>query len=230
MGFFGGGGSAASDMVGATTSTAGTAGLVPAPAAGKNTRALMSDASFGESVLVPQNKPANTLIIKAYSHAQSQNSGQFSSNKRVFMPIFVPADGNIAKLCCRTGAGTYSVAINFNLAFWECGEDGKPSTYMNGANITSGTTSGASLEATISSTAVKRGFYYISLTPDASIPSNGLTVNNSYSFGSLFAGIGSVNDIGVIFSYTYTTYDQTTHNAFEVGVVASFPALGFKYA
>jgi hypothetical protein len=146
------------------------------------------------------------------------------------MPIFVPADGNITKLCARTGAGTYSAAINFNLAFWESGEDGKPGTYVNGANITSGTTSSANLEATISSTAVKRGFYYISLTPDATIPSNGLNVNNSYSFGALFAGISTVNDIQITFSYTYTTYDQTTHNAFEVGVVSVFPSLGFKYA
>jgi len=46
MGFFGGGGSAASNMVGATSSAAGTAGLVPAPAAGKQNSVLMGDATF----------------------------------------------------------------------------------------------------------------------------------------------------------------------------------------
>ena len=47
MGFFGGGGGAApADMVGATSSVAGTAGLVPAPAAGKQSSVLMGDALF----------------------------------------------------------------------------------------------------------------------------------------------------------------------------------------
>ena len=46
MGFFGGGGATVSNMVGATSSTAGTAGLVPAPAAGKQNSVLMGDATF----------------------------------------------------------------------------------------------------------------------------------------------------------------------------------------
>ena len=47
MGFFGGGGgAAASDFVGSTTSQAGTAGLVPAPAAGDHKDFLRGDATF----------------------------------------------------------------------------------------------------------------------------------------------------------------------------------------
>lgn len=47
-GFFGGGGGAApANMGGATSSAAGTAGLVPAPAAGENKRFLLGDATFG---------------------------------------------------------------------------------------------------------------------------------------------------------------------------------------
>ena len=46
MPFFGGGGSAASNMVGATSSAAGTAGLVPAPAAGDQDKVLRGDATF----------------------------------------------------------------------------------------------------------------------------------------------------------------------------------------
>lgn len=45
MGFFGGG-SAPANMVGATSSVAGTAGLVPAPAAGNQNSVLMGDATF----------------------------------------------------------------------------------------------------------------------------------------------------------------------------------------
>jgi len=49
MPFFGGsggGGAAPADMVGATSSVGGTAGLVPAPAAGKQNSVLLGDATF----------------------------------------------------------------------------------------------------------------------------------------------------------------------------------------
>jgi hypothetical protein len=47
MGFFGGGGGAApANMGGATSSSAGTAGLVPAPAAGDEDKVLRGDATF----------------------------------------------------------------------------------------------------------------------------------------------------------------------------------------
>jgi hypothetical protein len=46
MPFFGGGGAAPANMVGATSSAAGTAGLVPAPAAGSQRKFLRGDATF----------------------------------------------------------------------------------------------------------------------------------------------------------------------------------------
>jgi|688.fasta_scaffold109719_8 hypothetical protein len=46
MGFFGGGGAAPANMGGATSSAAGTAGLVPAPAAGDQDKVLRGDATF----------------------------------------------------------------------------------------------------------------------------------------------------------------------------------------
>ena len=46
MPFFGGGGASASNMVGATSSAAGTAGLVPAPAAGDQDKQLRGDGTF----------------------------------------------------------------------------------------------------------------------------------------------------------------------------------------
>ena len=46
--FFGGGGAAPANLVGATSSAAGTAGLVPAPAAGDQGKVLTGGAVFGE--------------------------------------------------------------------------------------------------------------------------------------------------------------------------------------
>ena len=53
MGFFGGsgGGASASNMVGATSSVAGTAGLVPAPAAGNQGDVLFGDGTFKQTLL-----------------------------------------------------------------------------------------------------------------------------------------------------------------------------------
>lgn len=51
MGFFGGGGGASvTNMVGATSSAAGTAGLVPQPAAGNQGKALIGDGTFSFAV------------------------------------------------------------------------------------------------------------------------------------------------------------------------------------
>ena len=47
-GFFGGGGASVANMVGATSSAAGTAGLVPAPASGKEKTFLRGDATFAD--------------------------------------------------------------------------------------------------------------------------------------------------------------------------------------
>ena len=51
MVFFGGGGASVANMVGATSSAAGTAGLVPAPAAGDQGDVLFGDGTFKQTLL-----------------------------------------------------------------------------------------------------------------------------------------------------------------------------------
>ena len=232
MGFFGGGGSAASNMVGATSSAAGTAGLVPAPAAGKNTRALFSDASFAEVPLLPQYK--NTTAghwIGPYLPSRSDAGAAPTAKTRVFIPIFVPADGVIDALGCITGTAP-SAAYNIHLAMWEAAQDGTPSTFVTGGTASSGTTGSVVISISVSTASVSRGFYYASFTPDANVTGNlRSTARSGYLILGSFLGssVGPVGQGGTPNNWTYTatTYNQTTHETFTFG---QDPVnIGFQY-
>ena len=231
MPFFGGGGGAApANMVGATSSVAGTAGLVPAPAAGKNTRMLSSDATFGEPAILPQYKPANDVWIQSIMRASTGN-GNVNAKIRTFAPIYVCADGNIDTLGFATGSGTISSAFNVHLAIWEANEDGTVGDYIDGATVSSGTSSNTNVSASISSTSVVRGYYYISFTADANAPSNSLRF--TFSLGMIqYLGTSSLqaSTAGARLGYTATNYDQTTHETFTINYGEGWATVGFQYA
>jgi hypothetical protein len=231
MGFFGGGGAGITygDFVGATTSTAGTAGLVPAPAAGKNTRALFSDASFGEVPLLPQFKTANTNRICSWL-ADSGASFAPAIKVRYFSLIYIPADGSIDTLLAATGTGP-SPAFNINIAFWDCGEDGRPSTYLSGVNITSGTSGFTTISGAISSLAVKRGFYWMSTTSDATGSTNSQRGLLNRFFAKNFLGAaGGLDGSAASLQYTCSgNYDQTTHETFTQVNSGNSPLTGVEY-
>ena len=230
MPFFGGGGASASNMVGATSSVAGTAGLVPAPAAGKNTRVLSSNATFGEPAILPQFKPANNIWVQSIARAAT-NNGNINARVRTFAPIYVPSDGNIDTLGFGTGTGTISVAFNVHLAIWEANEDGKVGNYIQGATVSSGVSSSTDVSASITSTLIKRGYYYISFTADANVPSNGLRITTSTGLIQ-YLGTNSLqaSTSGARLGYTATTYDQTTHETFTTDYGNGWVQVGFQYA
>ena len=229
MPFFGGGGGAApANMVGATSSAAGTAGLVPAPAAGKNTRALFSDGTFAEIPMVPayKNTSANYAILPLGGSGQGRAG---TIKVRRFNLIFVPADGNIDTLVLGIRSSPTS-NLDVHLAFWEANQNGEPSTYMAGGTITILTTdSFKDMKVSISSTAVKRGWYYMSVTPAATFTTS--------TFEGISGGtgvwermfIGGSRSSQFIFSYTCnTSYDQTTHETFTF-LDSNWCPLGFEY-
>ena len=229
MGFFGGGGATPVNMVGASTGTAGTAGYVPAPAAGKNTRALFSDASFGEIPLLPQFKTANTNRICSWL-ADSGASFTPTIKVRYFSLIYIPSDGSIDTLLAATGTAP-SPAFNINIAFWDCAENGNPSTYLSGVNISSGTTGFATISGAISSLAVKRGFYWMSTTSDVTGSANSQRGLANKFFGKNFLGSGAGID-GASNSLQYTcsgNYDQTTHETFTQTSAGNSPLTGVEY-
>jgi hypothetical protein len=223
-------GAAPSNMVGATSSTAGTAGLVPAPTAGKNTRALFSNASFEEVPIVPsyKNTTSGQYILPYAGNATGLTT--MLDKVRRFTLVFVPADGSIDVLGYRT-ANAPTSSIDFHIALWECDEDGKPSTLVTSGVGASGTTGAADISVSVSSSAVKRGFYYISLTPNGSTSSGairGSTGAELFIYG-LFLGNSSLSAGGQIFTYTATTYNQSTHETFSI-TTNQAPYVGFQYA
>ena len=216
MGFFFGGGASVADMVGATTSASGTAGLVPAPASGTSRRALFSDATFAEFPLVPARKAANTLWVspKMFGIGGSAAGGAPAARRRQFGLGFFPADGTIDTLGCRLNTGP-ATAVNVHLGIWECGEDGLPSTYIAGGTASSGTTNFTDISISIGSISVKRGFFYNALTLETSAGSWNGNNMGSYGFSSFLGVSGNPAGNGQSPFYTATTYNQTTHESFS---------------
>lgn len=231
MGFFGGGGTTPVNMVGASTGTAGTAGYVPAPAAGKNTRYLSSDASFGEVPMLPKRKDTSSNF-KWYSPAyllQNTASSNPSTRVRIFTIGYFPEDGDINTLGLRIVVAPAST-VNIHLAAWECGEDGLPSTYITGGTIASGTTGNTDLSLSVAQASVKRGFCFFSATYETGSGScQGYSPSNSTLSGGLYGKQNNLNGNGGNPIYTATTYDQTTHGTFTFNATGNHPVVGYKY-
>jgi hypothetical protein len=104
MGFFGGGGGGTTpvNMVGASTGTAGTAGYVPAPAAGEEHKLLRGDATFqavpwgqklvssSTSDLALTGTVANVIGLYGLSSLTSIGNAQYYHNRQYFVPVFIP--------------------------------------------------------------------------------------------------------------------------------------------
>lgn len=240
MGFFGGGGGGTTpvNMVGASSGTAGTAGYVPAPAAGKNTRYLSSDASFGEAPMLPQykNTAANNWI-SIYTPAQASGSGSLNARVRGFFLLYVPSDGNIDTLGFRVSTAPTVTAYNLHVAIWEVNEDGTVGSYVIGGNGSSGLSNNTTVSISIASTPVKRGFYWISGTSDIATSPATLQMGASSTAGIYYSFMGStaISQSGGLFipNYTATTYNQTTHETFFYSTAGGWgnqtPALAFQY-
>jgi len=231
MGFIGGGGGTTySNFTGSSTSVAGASGLVPAPAAGKNTRYLASDATFGELPLWPKRKDnsANWKSYSAYSISSNTSSANPSSKARTFGLGYFPDDGDINALGIRIVTAPAS-ATNIHLAIWDCGEDGMPSTYIIGGTISSGITSNTDLSLSVTQTSVKRGYFFYSATYETGSGScAGWTTANGTISGNLYGRQGTMQGTSYVPFYTATTYNQTTHETFSV-TTNTVPLVAFKY-
>jgi hypothetical protein len=238
-GFFGGGGTAYSDFTGSSTTVTGSSGLVPAPAAGKNTRYLSSNATFGELPLLPQYKnTATNNWISIYTPSQATGSGTLTTKVRGFYLLYVPSDGNIDTLGFRVATAPVVTAFNLHVALWEVNEDGTVGSYVIGGTGSSGLSNTTNISISISSTPVKRGFYWISGTSDISTSPATIQMGGNTSCGIYYSFMGSTaisQAGGAVFipNYTTTTYNQTTHETFSYSNASGWgsqtPSLAFQY-
>ena len=132
-GFFGGGGGAsASNMVGATSSVAGTAGLVPAPAAGDEEKCLTGAATFhvpNLPIVKTQTTRGTTTsrwILPPF--AQSEGAGSSGGANFEFCGgyVYVPYTGSF--YFATIPAALYSGSTKTSWALYNLASDGLPGT------------------------------------------------------------------------------------------------------
>ena len=218
-------------LTGASSTSAGSAGLVPAPAAGNNTRLLSSDATFREPAILPQYKESSrTLAVMGSGNVSSLTTAKV----RGFRLAYMPADGDIDELLIRTGSSNPTASVNFYLAIWAMGEDGLPSTHLGGVIVACGLTATTTIVGTLSPVvSVKRGYYWLSASSESNTSANSINVGSASTDQNLSAivyGYSTDNfaaQAGSIPSYTATTYNQTTHETFVLGTTGI--QVGFRY-
>ena len=164
MGFFGGGGASASNMVGATSSVAGTAGLVPQPAAGEQNAVLNGDANFKNYYNQIKITSDDSTRYYAPSFFTGGAAATFSSNLTtqayLTLPIYLP-DITIANLRCRH-TGNAGMDATIYVALYNSDSNGLPQTPIITTSHTVTTTQGAITKtmAISPAVAVKAGVYY----------------------------------------------------------------------
>lgn len=222
-------------FAGATTTNAGSVGFVPAPSSGLSTRLLYSDSKFKNLIILPQYKPASTIVISNpyIGYGGSATTSLAPSDKfRAFTLMYIPSTGQVNTLIWRTASAPTS-SYNVHVGVWRVGDDGLPSTYITGSTSASGTAGSTDIETSITSVELEAGWLFFSLTPDATQAATSITGQNSTT--SAFVRRSLSNNMlglstGVCFVYTcLTSYNQTSHETFLTSSLSN-PMLGFKYA
>jgi hypothetical protein len=188
--------------------------------------------------MLPQYKnTATNNWISIYTPAQAGGSGALSARVRGFFLLYVPSDGNIDTLGFRVTTAPTATAFNLHIALWEVNENGTVGSYVIGGNGSSGLANSTIISISIASTAVKRGFYWISGTSDIATSPATITMGATSTTGIYFSFIGSTafsQQTGLFIpNYTATTYNQTTHETFAYSTASGWgnqmPAFGFQY-
>jgi hypothetical protein len=163
MGFFGGGGGGTTpvNMVGASTGTAGTAGYVPAPAAGEQNAVLGGQGTFLPAVVRPKLGSTRyyTPLVFGTTAAATLN---VSMDVRAYItnPIYLPAI-TVANLRLRHNSNAGANGTMY-VALYDSNSDGVPNAPIITTSHTFTTTQGAITKTmAISPTvAIKAGIYY----------------------------------------------------------------------
>lgn len=175
MGFFGGGASVG-NMVGATSSAAGTAGLVPAPTAGDNEATLIGDATFAQNLFQRNLKPV-TKTSRYYFNAgllgrpeDASSATYVNTGHAPLVPFFVAGTETVASITFMNHSVNAST-VTFKLAVYQSDfATGAPKTLVQqvqtaniGNNMAAGTLVTTNFSASV------RGLYWVALYNETSI-------------------------------------------------------------
>ena len=208
MAFFGGGGASASNMVGATSSAAGTAGLVPQPAAGDEHKILRGDATFAGAPYVQfQNTNITNRAIIRFDGVSSNYFGvngsySFSSNRMWFVPVWVPS--TISSYNFRISAPALVATRNCKVGIYDLGTDtGLPKTRMVVSSAFDLTCAGDTEFSIAMTTTLKAGIYFLSCVLETGRDLYGYNTTGFIALGIQQTGISNT----LRQSVTYGTSD-----------------------
>lgn len=162
MGFLGGG--SPSNLVGATSSSGGTAGLCPAPAAGEQSSLLAGDATFTNLPSVQRaflNTSQEALPLMSYRNGTGgvgPNSGQLYLNH-----VFCPA-ATYTKLGVYVGFGSASAAnTTYRVGVYDCDQTtlAPVNRIYQSAETNFFSLSTSILVSSLSIAITKAGWYYV---------------------------------------------------------------------
>ena len=164
MGFFGGGG-ASSNMVGATSSVAGTAGLVPAPAANQEGMFLRGDASFGVPPGTRQLDFINATQKGYYLcplFGDTNGSVAFTANY-LYLALFYIPSYTYTSIAQRRSSGTTGTAQTIRMGVYNCNQKTlEPTTLLFNTAETNIFSLSSDLSISINQT-IQAGLYYIAI-------------------------------------------------------------------
>ena len=203
MAFFGGGASA-SDMVGATSSTAGTAGLVPAPAAGDEGKMLFGDATFKGFL----NAPAAAPFVKSTSRyyypymmigrPEISNTGGFTSPSGAYLcPFLINGNATISQISFIAHATNVNTTLELGIYQSDITTAWPLTKIAQATSANMSSTAGGTLVVTAITAAVKGLFWAcIYNRTTTSYDVKGHTVNNdSNNFVQQVSGADAVSSV-----------------------------------
>jgi len=196
MGFFGGGGGGTTpvNMVGASTGTAGTAGYVPAPAAGEQNAVLGGQGTFLPAVVRPKLASDRYYApIPVSSNAAATLSINMNTRAYITLPIYLPAI-TVANLRLRHNANAGANGTMY-VALYDSNSDGLPNAPIITTSHTFTTTQGGITKTmAISPTlAIKAGIYYGACYLDSATSVSILTIGRADA--AIFGYLSSENPL-----------------------------------
>jgi hypothetical protein len=165
MGFFGGGGAAPANMGGATSSAAGTAGLVPAPAAGEQGSILFGDADFKKYIMPAGGSYGTDYVGFPYIDFQAWNTANLNVNSNLLMRgrMFYLA-GTYNRIACYVGTG--SSGKNIKAGIYDIDTNGYETSLVASGTISLASTGVA--EVAVSDFTLESKFYICAWIIDSS--------------------------------------------------------------
>jgi len=212
MAFFGGGGASASNMVGATSSAAGTAGLVPAPAAGEERHILSGGATFVPNLPIVKPTSASGRLIGCIgaNTRTNQNYGDAQINT-IFSPMFLPS-GTLTAIGL-----TFFSQNNGNVRYgiYDSSSDNLPTTLLASGTAATVSTAASNAAVVVSglSAVLKGGLYWCALQQNTNNAVNTITSGNGWAYQfSGFTSAGLLTGQTLSCARAYSSGLETTRS------------------